>query len=142
MYVDDCIILEKDMAIVAAVITSLKEGHEDFELVDHRYLGLMIQDIDSNTFKMSQPFLIHHILDFLSLDKHKTKGQDSPVGKTLLNCDLVCIPQKHMWFLYCGGVGMLGYLANSVWPEIQMAVNQTVCFLIKPMQSHKLAIIN
>jgi hypothetical protein len=56
----------------------LKEGHEDFELVDQgsidKYLGLLIQDIDANTFKMSQPFLIHRILDFLSLDENKTKG--------------------------------------------------------------------
>ncbi len=35
---------------------------------------------------------------------------------------------------------MLSYLANSVQPEIQMAVHQTARFLIKPMQSHKLAI--
>ncbi len=143
-YVDDCIILGKDMAIVDAVISSLKEGHEDFELVDQgsidKYLGLMIQDIDSNTFKMSQPFLIPCILDFLSLDKNKTKGQDTPVGKPLLNCDLNGIPWKHAW-LYHGGVGMLSYFANSVWPEIQMAAHQTAHFLVKPMQSHKLAIM-
>ena len=60
-YVDDCIILGKDMAIVDAVISSLKEGHEDFELVDQcnidKYLGLLIRDIDVNIFKMSQSFL-------------------------------------------------------------------------------------
>ena len=42
------------MAIVDAVISSLKEGHEDFELVDQgsidKYLGLLIRDIDANTF--------------------------------------------------------------------------------------------
>jgi hypothetical protein len=45
-YVDDCIILRKDMAIIDAVISSLKEGHEDFELVNQgsidKYLGLLI----------------------------------------------------------------------------------------------------
>jgi hypothetical protein len=124
------------MATIDVVVSSLKEGHEDCELVDQgsidKYLGLMIQNIDSNTFKMSQPFLIGRILDFLLLDKNKTKGQDTPVGKPLLNCDLDGIPWKHMW-LYCGGVGMLSYLANSVWPEIQMAVHQTAHFSIKPM---------
>jgi hypothetical protein len=58
-YVDDCIILGKDMAIIDAVISLLKEGHEDFELVDQgsidNYLGLMIQDIDSNTFQIESP---------------------------------------------------------------------------------------
>jgi hypothetical protein len=36
---------------------------------------------------------------------------------------------------------MLSYLANSVRPEIQIAVHQTACFLIKPMQLHELAIM-
>ncbi len=143
-YVDDCIILGKDMAIVDSVISSLKEGHEEFELVDQgsidKYLGLLIKDIDTNTFEMSQPFLIRRIIAFLSLDEDKTKGRDTPVGKPLLNRDLDGVPRKHTW-LYRGGVGMLSYLANSVRPEIQMAVHQTARFSIKPMRSHELAIM-
>jgi len=107
-YVDDCIIPGKDMAIMDSVISTLKEGHEEFELVDQgsidKYLGLLIRD------------------EFLSLDKNKTKGRDTPVGKPLLNHDLDGVPRKHMW-LYIGGVGMLSYLANSVRPEIQIAVH-------------------
>jgi hypothetical protein len=143
-YVDDCIILGIDMAIVDLVILSLKEGHEEFELVNQgsidKYLGLLIRDIDANSFKISQPFLICRILEFLSLDENKTKGRDTPVGKPLLNHDLDGVPRKHMW-LYRGGVGMLSYLANSVRPEIQMAVHQTACFSIKPIRSHELAIM-
>ena len=110
------------MTIVDAVISSMKEGREEFDLVDQgsidKYLGLlMIRDIDANTFEMSQPFLIFHILDFLSLDVNKTKGRDTPVGKPLLNCDLDGVPRKHTW-LYRKGVRMLSYLANSVRPEI------------------------
>jgi hypothetical protein len=45
---------------------------------------IMIRDIDSNSFEMSQPFLICWILEFLSLDKHKTKGCNTLVGKPLL----------------------------------------------------------
>jgi hypothetical protein len=91
-YVDVCIILGKDMAIIDLVISSLKKGHEEFELVDQgsidKYLGFLIRDIDANTFEMSQPFLICHFLEFLSLDKNKTKGRDSHVRKPLLNRDL------------------------------------------------------
>jgi hypothetical protein len=109
-YVDDCIILGKTMADVDAVIASLHVGKENFKLVDQgsidKYLGLMIQDIDSNTFEMSQPFLIWRILEFLSLDENKTKSRDTPVGKPLLNCDLNGVPRKHPW-LYPGAVGML-----------------------------------
>jgi hypothetical protein len=98
----------------------------------------MITDIDSNTFEMSQPFLVHCILEFLSLDKHKTKGRNTLIGKPLLNHDLDGVPRKHPW-LYHGAVGMLSYLGNSVRPEIQMAVHQTARFLVNPMRSHKLA---
>ena len=98
-YVDDCIILGKDMAIVDAVISSLKKGHKEFQLIDQgsvdKYLGLLIRGIDANTFKMSQPFLICRILEFHSLDKNKTKGRYTPVGKPLLNRDLDGVPRKH-----------------------------------------------
>ena len=67
------------MAITDAVISLLKEGHEDFELANqgsiNKYLGLLTRDMDTNTFKMSQPILICRILDFLLLDKNKTNGQ-------------------------------------------------------------------
>ena len=36
---------------------------------------------------------------------------------------------------------MLRYLANSVRPEIQMAVHQTARYSMNPMRSHELAII-
>jgi hypothetical protein len=132
------------MAIVDAVISSLKGGNQNFVLVDqgsiNKYLGLLIKDIDSTTLEMSQPFLICQILEFLLLDEDKTKGLDTPVGKPLLNWDLNGIPCKHLW-LYQGAVGMLSYLANSVRPEIQMAIHQTAHFLVNPMQSHELAIM-
>jgi hypothetical protein len=105
-----------------------------------KYLGLFIWDIDSNTFEMSQPFLIQHVLDFLSLDEGKTKSIETPVGKPLLNQDLNRVAQKHTW-LYQGAVGMLSYLSNCVHPEIQMAVHQTAQFCINLMQSHELAIM-
>jgi hypothetical protein len=123
------------MAITDAVISLLKEGHEDFELANqgsiNKYLGLLTRDMDTNTFKMSQPFLICRILDFLLLDKNKTKQNKTKQNKTkqnktkqnkrtshsvqkaLLKCDLDGVPQKNMW-LYCGGAGMLTYLAKSV----------------------------
>ena len=89
---------------------------------------------------MSRPFLIHWILELLSLDEHKTKGCDTPVGKPLLNCDLDGVPCKHPW-LYCGAVGMLCYLGKSVCPKTQMVVHQTTRFSVSPMRSHELAIM-
>jgi hypothetical protein len=73
-YIDNCIIIGKDMATVNLVISLLKGGNENFDLVDQgsidKYLGLLIRDIDLTTFEMSQPFLIRRILDFLSQDEN------------------------------------------------------------------------
>ena len=109
------------MAIVDSVIQSLRNSDKDFELTDkgsiNTYLGILIEDIDENCFKMSQPILIQRIIQFLALDPHKTKGRNTPVGKPLLNRDLDRIQQKHTW-LYRGAVGMLSYLCNRVRPDI------------------------
>ncbi len=73
------------MADVDSVISSSQAGNEHFQLIDQSsidiYLRLLIQVIDSTTFKMSQPFLIRRFLKFLSLDEHKTKGCDTPARK-------------------------------------------------------------
>ncbi len=107
------------MTDVDAVISSLHIGPKKFQLIDQgsidKYLRLMITDINAGTFEMSQPFLVRRILQFLSLDKNKTKGHNTLVGKPLLNCDLDGVPRKHPW-LYRGAVGMLSYLGNSVRP--------------------------
>ena len=62
------------------------------------------------------------------------------MGKPLLHWNLNGVPQKHPW-LYWGAVGMLSYLANSVRPEIHIAVHQTARFSANSMQSHELAIM-
>ena len=143
-YVDDCIILGKDMHVVDSVIKSLQEGEEDFELTDEgnidKYLGVMIKDINEKSFEMSQPFLARRIIQFLSLDEDRTSSRDTPVGKPLLNRDLDGIDRKHTW-IYRGAVGMLSYYCNSVRPEIQMAVHQTARFSVNPKRSHELAIM-
>ena len=65
-YVDDCVILGENMAIVDSVIQSLRDGNEEFELTDEgsidKYLGVLIKDIDENCFEMSQPFLVQRII--------------------------------------------------------------------------------
>jgi hypothetical protein len=140
-YLKDCIILGKTMVDVDSVISLLQVGDKNDWLLDQgsidKYLGLLIQDID---FETSQPFLIHCILKFLSLDEHKTKGFDTPVGKPLLNRDLYGVPQQHPW-LYLGTVRMLSYFGNNVRPKNQMAVHQTAHFVVNPMQSQELAIM-
>ena len=89
---------------------------------------------------MSQPFLVQHIIASLSLDENKTRGRNTLVGKPLLNRDLDGCPRKHKW-LYQGAAGMLRYLANSVRPEIHIAVHQTERYSMNLMRIHELDIM-
>ena len=100
-YVDDCIIIGKSMEIVNSVIDSLHDGNEDFKLTEEgsldKYIAILIEDIDDTSFKTSQPFLIRRIITYLSLDEHKTRGRETPVGKPLLNRDLDgCLQKQYM----------------------------------------------
>ena len=56
-------------------------GNEDFELTDEgsidKYLGVKIDNIDKNSFEMSQPFLIQRIIEFLGLQENKNKCRDT-----------------------------------------------------------------
>ena len=86
------------MEIVDSVIDLLRDGNEDFELTDKvsldKYIGVLIEDIDNTSLEMRQPFLIRRIIASLSLDKHKTRGRETTVGKPLLNRDLDGCPRK------------------------------------------------
>ena len=88
------------MEIVDSVIDSLHEVDEDFELTDKgsldKYIGVLIEDIDDTSFEISQLFLIKRIIAYLSLDEHNTRGQETPVGKPLLNHDLDECNHKHI----------------------------------------------
>ncbi len=78
-----------------------------------KYLGVNIKQIDANTFKLVQPFLIERITTFLGIENGKTNEKLTPVGKPLLNKDLQGVPRKYDWE-YCGANGMLTYLAGSI----------------------------
>ena len=53
-YVDDCIILGKQMHMVDSVIDSLRNGDKDFKLTDEgsidKYIGVKIDDINKDSF--------------------------------------------------------------------------------------------
>ena len=131
------------MTIVDYVIYSLCNRDEYFELTDEgsteKYIGVLIEDINDNSFKMSEPFLVRLIVASLSLDENKTRGCNTLVGKPLLDLDINLdgCTRKNKW-IYLGAAGILRYLVNSVRPEIQMAVNQTAYNSMNPMWSHEL----
>jgi hypothetical protein len=76
MYVDDCIIVGDSMQQIGALIKLLHGEDEHFVLQDEgsidKYLGVNIKQIDANTFKLVQPFLIKRITTFLGFTNDKT----------------------------------------------------------------------
>jgi hypothetical protein len=67
--------------------------------------------------------------------------QDTPVGKPLLDKDLIGVPCKYTWE-YCGAIGKLLYLTGSVCSDIVMAVHQCARFSTNLMRSHKQAVMD
>lgn len=143
VYVDDCIIISKDSTTIDAIVHSLQNGPEKFELTDEgtmqRYLGVEIKQLDDYSFEMFQPFLIKRIIDYIGIDGRMTNSRETPVGKPLLHKDLEGKPRKHTWN-YRAAVGMLSYLTGSTRPELAMAVHQCARFNAGPMLSHERAI--
>ena len=62
-----------------------------------KYLGVNISQIDADTFKLAQPFLIEIITTCLEIVDGKTNEKLTPVGKFLLNKDCQGVPRKHEW---------------------------------------------
>ena len=114
---DDCIIVADSMIRIDELLKSLHGGDENFVLQDEgsidKYLGVNIRHIDKDSFELTQPFLIERITTLLGIADGKTNEKLTPVGKPLLNKDLLGVPRKYDWE-YRGAIGMLTYLTGSV----------------------------
>ena len=126
------------------MIQSLPGGDENFVLQDegsiHKYLGVNMRQIDKDSFKLTQPFLIEQITSFLGIADGKTNEKQTPVGKPFLHKDSLGVPRKYDWE-YRAAIGMLTYLTGSVRPDIAMGTHQCACFSVNPMRSHEQAVI-
>ena len=71
VYVDNCIIVGKDMSDIDAFVHSMQEGSENFVLTDEgsidKFLGIEIKRLGKQEFEISQPFLIDQSWLSLSL---------------------------------------------------------------------------
>ena len=72
IYVDDCIIVGKDMSEIDAFVRSMQQGSKNFVLTDEgsidKFLGIEIKRLGKQDFEISQPFLIDRILALLKLE--------------------------------------------------------------------------
>ena len=146
-YVDDCIIVGKDMGEIDEFVRSMQQGSENFVLTNEgsidKFLGIDIKQLGKQEFEISQPFLIDCILALLQLEHNgfETDSNDKlmPAASQVLNKDLMGKPRKKSW-KYRTAVGMLSYLQGHTRPDISMPVHQTARFCNDPKLSHKQAI--
>jgi hypothetical protein len=87
------------------LILFMQSGPENFKLTDKgdvkKNLGVEITRLDGDSFELSQPFQIDHILNFLGLCNNKfetdANSLSTPVTKGLLHHDLSGKPRKYSW---------------------------------------------
>ena len=142
-YVDDCLILGKSEEKIKWLITSLKEGSENFDFTEEgdvkNYLGVDFNKNDDGSFELKQPYLIARILKALGFDTNDVHTKVNPVVKPPLHKDIDGPPRKHKWH-YRSVIGMLNYLEKSTRPEIAYAVHQCARFCENPRLSHERAV--
>ena len=144
-YVDDCIILSKDLKVISNVVEHLKKDF-DVELEESldggdisRFLGVDIIRNKDKSFEFRQPYLIERILSLLEIDD-KVKHRDVPVSKPLLHKDKHGPPRSKNW-KFRSAIGMLNYLQGSTRPDISMAVHQCARFCNDPRLAHERAVM-
>ncbi len=147
VYVNDCIIVGKDMGSIDNFVLLVQNSSENFVLTNEgsiaKFLGIVIKCLGKQEFQISQPFLINRILSLLQL-KHngfETNSHDklTPAATHILDKDLMGTPRKKPWKNRTAE-GMLSYLQGHTQPDISMPVHQTSCFCNDLKSSHEQAI--
>ena len=122
----------------------MMSGIEGFILMDDGDLAgsprVEIEYKDDGTIHVTQPCLIHRILDSYGIKASEVNKRDTPASKPLLHKDLSGRSRKHSWS-YRSVVGMLGYLSGTSRPDLAMAIHQCARFNESPKLSHERAII-
>ena len=143
VYVDDCIIFSrKNSGISDKLITSLKDGKENFEFIDEgdlkSYLGVDITKRKDGSIVVTQPHLIERFIALVD-QENDINIKTTPAIKPLLYKDEDGLERKHSWN-YRQAIDMLAYLQGTSRPDISMATHQTARVCIAPKLSHERAV--
>ena len=103
------------------------------------YLGIQIDHHNNSDFRMSQPFLIERIVDFIPGMAESNSVKTPACSSVTLTKDIEGENRKESWD-YRAIVGMLNYLVNCTHPELSFAVHQCARFCNNPKRSHEQAI--
>ena len=107
------------------MITSLKDGKENFEFIDEgdlkSYLGVDITKRKDGSIVVTQPHLIERFIALVD-QENNINIKTTPATKPLLHKDKDGLERKHSWN-YRQAIGMLTYLHGTSRLDISMATH-------------------
>jgi hypothetical protein len=78
VYVDDCIIISDSRLKIQHLVHSLSTGPEEFILTQEgtldKFLGIDIKGLGTESYELSQPFLIERLINFVEDESTSTRG--------------------------------------------------------------------
>ena len=142
VYVDDGIVVDKDMNKVQQVVKDLKEAGYDIEdkSTINDYLGVNFTYLDEKTIELTQPQLIQQIIEDSKIMKKKFVPPQTPAKSSkILQRYKDSKPHDRAWY-YRSLIGKLNYLEKSSRPDIAYAVHQCARFSSDPKIEHAQAV--
>ena len=141
LYVDDCVIISKTEREAEHIFSELE--NRKYKLTDEgsmeEYLGIQIDHNTDGSFRMSQPFLIQRIIEFIPGMTEARSAKSPACSSVVLTKEIDGEPRKEQWN-YRAIVGMLNYLVNCTHPELSFAVHQCARFCNDPKRVHEQAV--
>ena len=141
LYVDDCVIISKTEREAEHIFSELEK--RKYKLTDEgsmeEYLGIQIDHNTDGSFRMSQPFLIQRIIEFIPGMTEARSAKSPACSSVVLTKEIDGEPRKEQWN-YRAIVGMLNYLVNCTHPELSFAVHQCARFCNDPKRVHEQAV--
>ena len=141
LYVDDCVIISKTEQEAEHIFSELE--NRKYKLTDEgsmeEYLGIQIDHNTDGSFRMSQPFLIQRIIEFIPGMTEARSTKSPACSSVVLTKDIDGEPRKEQWN-YRAIIGMLNYLVNCTHPELSFAVHQCARFCNDPKRVHEQAV--
>ena len=140
VYVDDALLVYKDVAAVDSLTTRMKEEQMLFNVESDvaGYLGVLIDRREDGSIIMRQEGLAKRIVEAMFLDNNKITSVRTP-ATAYLPIDEEGERATEL-YNYASVVGMLNYLQGHSRIDLGFAVSQVARYVHAPRRSHELAL--
>ena len=136
VYVDDILIVSKDLALVQWAKDCIKDAFDARDLGEAKlYLGMTIErDRQARTLKLGQERLTAQLLETYRMMDAKPASVPLTAGTTLVKDEGKLLDQAK--FPFCHVVGSLMHLTNCTRPDIAFTVGSLAKFMQQPTTAH------